>query len=246
MRLKLIACEVFYREMCSIVARSKNQVDVEFLPKGLHDIGKEQMLPRVQAAVDAVDAARYEAVLLGFALCNFGIAGLTARAIPVIVPRAHDCITLFLGSRQRYNAYFEANPGTYFQTVGWLERGKPEGELEQMSISHRSGMDMSYQQMVDKYGEENARYLYELLGDPLRNYTQYTFIETGLEPDGSYEQQVRGDAAQRGWTFNKLAGDLGLIHRLINGPWDDQDFLTVRPGQQVIARVEDADLIAAE
>ncbi len=40
MRLKLISCEIFYREMCAVVARSPNTVDVEFLPKGLHDIGK--------------------------------------------------------------------------------------------------------------------------------------------------------------------------------------------------------------
>ena len=39
MRLKLIACEVLYRELCAAVARSVNQVDLEFLPKGLHDKG---------------------------------------------------------------------------------------------------------------------------------------------------------------------------------------------------------------
>ena len=44
MQLKLIACEIFYREMCAAVARSPNQVDVEFLPKGLHDIGAEGLV----------------------------------------------------------------------------------------------------------------------------------------------------------------------------------------------------------
>ena len=39
MRLKLIACKIFYRELCAVVARSIHQVDIEFLPKGLHDIG---------------------------------------------------------------------------------------------------------------------------------------------------------------------------------------------------------------
>ena len=42
-RLKLIACEVLYREMCDAVARSPHQVDVEFLPKGLHDLGGAAM-----------------------------------------------------------------------------------------------------------------------------------------------------------------------------------------------------------
>ena len=39
MRLKLISCEVLYREMCAAISRAPHEVDVEFLPKGLHDEG---------------------------------------------------------------------------------------------------------------------------------------------------------------------------------------------------------------
>jgi len=52
-RLKLISCEILYREICAAVARSPNQVDIEFLPKGLHDAGAEEMTRTVQRAVDA-------------------------------------------------------------------------------------------------------------------------------------------------------------------------------------------------
>ncbi len=246
MRLKLISCEIFYREMCAMVARSKNQVDIEFLPKGLHDIGQDKMLPRVQAVVDAVDTTRYEAILLGFGLCNYGISGLRAPAIPMVVPRAHDCITLFLGSKERYREYFDANPATYFQTTGWIERGTAEGELHQMSIYHQTGMDMSYQEMVEKYGEEEAKYLYEILGNPLRNYRQLTFIEMGVEPDDSFEKQVRAKAAENGWTFDKVQGDMTLFRRLLDGEWNEQDFLVVQPGWRVAARVDEPGIIAAE
>ena len=95
MRLKLISCEIFYRELCWAVARSPNTVDIEFLPKGLHDIGSEGMSARLQAVLDRVDDPRYEAVLLGYGLCNNGIAGLRPGKYRLIVPRAHDCITLF-------------------------------------------------------------------------------------------------------------------------------------------------------
>jgi hypothetical protein len=246
MRFQLVSCEIFFREMCAVVARSVNQVDVTFLPKGLHDIGRAEMLPRVQAAVDAVDATRYQAVLLGFGLCNYGISGLTARSIPIVVPRAHDCITLFLGSKERYREYFDANPATYFETTGWLERGSAEGELQQMSISHQTGIDMSYAEMVEKYGEEEAQYLYEILGNPMRNYKQLTFIEMGIEPDDRFERQVRAMAAEREWTFDKVQGDMTLFHRLVNGQWDEKDFLVVQPGQRVVARVDDSGIITAE
>src|SRR5665647_1744626 len=124
MRLKLIGCEVLYRELCAAVSRSVNQVDIEFLPKGLHDKGSAAMLSRLQETLDRVDAAAYEAVLFGYALCGNGLAGLVARSIPLVIPRAHDCITLFLGSRTRYEEYFRTHSGVYFKTSGWIERGQ--------------------------------------------------------------------------------------------------------------------------
>ena len=63
-------------------------------------------------------------MLFGYGLCGMGLVGLTARPKPVVIPRAHDCITLFLGSRERYLEYFNAHPGVYFKTTGWIERGR--------------------------------------------------------------------------------------------------------------------------
>jgi len=41
-----------------------------------------------------------------------------------VVPRAHDCITLLLGSKERYAKLFGERPGTYWYSAGWLEIGK--------------------------------------------------------------------------------------------------------------------------
>ena len=245
MRLKLISCEIFYREMCAAVARSPNRVDVEFLPKGLHDIGQEGMLSRLQEAVDRVDGSQYDAILLGYGLCNNGIAGLTGRACPLVVPKAHDCITLFLGSKERYLAYFNGHPGTYFLTTGWLERGQDDGELRQLSVQHQTGMDLSYEELVAKYGEDNAKYLQETLGDRLKSYGRFTFIEMGIEPDDRFEQQARARAAEQDLEFEKLTGDRSLIQRLVDGQWETAEFLIVPPGSKVVARY-DEDIIADE
>ncbi|NLX12685.1 MAG: DUF1638 domain-containing protein [Phycisphaerales bacterium] len=245
MRLKLISCEIFYREMCAVVARSPNCVDIEFLPYGLHTAGTDRMKERLQQAIDQVEPDKYEAVLLGYGLCNNGICGLQAGADPLIVPRAHDCITLFLGSKERYLDYFNNHPGVYYQTTGWVERGTVNGELEQSSFAATSGMNMNYEEMVAKYGEDNARYLYEQFGDLLRNYTQYTFIEMGIEPDDSHELIAREKAQARNWTFEKIRGDITLIQRLVDGPWDEDVFLTVPPGHRLVACYDDS-IIASE
>src|SRR5262245_12311217 len=127
MRLKLISCQVFCREMAAVIARSRNQVEIEFLSKGLHEIGCVGMAARIQEAIDGV-CGDFDAVLLGYGLCNNGLAGLCAHRVPLVVPRAHDCITLLLGSKERYLDYFEKNPGTYFKSTGWIEHEKNPDE----------------------------------------------------------------------------------------------------------------------
>jgi hypothetical protein len=233
MRLKLIACEIFYRELCAAIAQSINLIDVEFLPKGLHDIGHAGMSERLKEVLAAVDESRYEAVLFGYALCSNGLLGLAAKTIPLVVPRAHDCITLFLGSKERYLDYFQKNPGTYFKTSGWIERGTGMAQAGLDSIQSQAGMTHSYEEFVAKYGEDNARFLYDQLCNMTRNYGKITFIEMGIEPDDRFEQQARTDAAALGWTYEKLQGDMSLIQDLLAGRWDDDRFLVVPPGCRI-------------
>lgn len=244
MRLKLISCEIFYREVCAVVARSVNQVDVTFLPKGLHDIGAPQMLDRLQSALNGVDESDYQAVLFGYGLCGTGLAGLTARAKPLVVPRAHDCITLFLGSKERYGEYFQTHPGVYFKTSGWIERGEGLQPLAHKEL-RKAGLGYSFEELVEKYGEDNAKFLWGQLGDYTRNYSQLTYIEMGVEPDDRFERATREEAARRNWRFEKLAGDLALLERLVNGKWDPEDFLIVPPGWRVVAKYDDS-VIGAE
>lgn len=250
MRLKLISCEIFYREFCAAVSRSPNVVDVEFLTKGLHDIDSEDMLEQLQAAVDQVGSSghehRYDAVLLGYGLCNNGLVGLTARQIPFVAPRAHDCITLFLGSKERYLDYFQANPGVFYETTGWIERGKSNGELSQLALGKKLGMGQSLEELTARYGEDNARYLWDELGNLAKHYRQITFIETGIEPDSTFEGRAREKARERGWEFEKVTGDLGLIQRLVDGVWDEREFLIVPPGWKIAADYNSGIIAAQE
>lgn len=234
MRLKLLSCEVLYREMCHAVARSPHQVDVEFFEKGLHDLGGDRMRERLQQAVDATDPTRFDAILMGYALCGNGLHHLAATTLPLVVPRAHDCIALLMGSRERYQQYFDANPGVYFRSTGWLERGQGIAP----AARNQTGGGYTLAELIEKYGDENGRYLYEQLHAYEQTYRQLTFIETGLEPNASFENRAREEAARRNWKYEKVRGDLGMFERLVSGDWDHDAFLVVPRGYRVAARYD--------
>ncbi len=132
MRLKLISCEVLFREMCDAVARSPHQVDVEFLPKGLHDLGSAEMRGQLQAAVgpDRPRAvfghpARLRPVRqrVERAARGPGAAGDSAGA------RLHRACCSAAGKSTA--SISMTNPGTYFRSTGWLERGQGLVQLAQ-------------------------------------------------------------------------------------------------------------------
>jgi hypothetical protein len=249
MRLKVIACEILFRELSFLVAKSPNVIDIAFLPKGLHDVGRERMKSALNVAVESVEEQRYDAIVLGYALCNGGVVGIKAGTIPIVIPRAHDCITLFLGDKDKYLEFFYSHPGTYFQTVGWLERG---GDITQIGLAENIQeksvtipfLDCSYDELVAKYGTANADYLWSELKQ-MRHYSQMTFIETGIEPDESFELQTKHNAKERGWQFEKITGNLDLLRRLLDGNWNNNDFLVLKPGQSIRFNYDDS-IIAAE
>jgi hypothetical protein len=241
-RLKFIGCEIVHREACALAAASAALVDLEFLRKGLHDLETPDMVARVQAAVDAVDpCAGYEAILLGYARCNDGVVGVTARGIPLVVPRAHDCITFFFGSRAAYRDYFDAHPGTYYLSSGWMERNLADGAdyarpaYGTRGVMGKLGLAESYEEMVEKYGKENADFLAATVGDWRRNYSRSLYLTMGVCDETALVEEGRAEAERLGWAYEVRAGRMDLLCKLFEGPWDE-DVLVVPPGARIAAR----------
>jgi hypothetical protein len=241
-RLKFIGCEIVYREACALAASGPHRVDVEFLLKGLHDLPREDMIAKIQSVVDAANPdIGYEAVLLGYARCNDGLVGLKARQIPLVIPRAHDCITFFFGSRAAYQTYFDQHPGTYFMTTGWTERNqfgdegyaRPAYGME--GVMAKLGLAEPYDVMVAKYGKENADYVIESLGGWQKSYCRSLYLEMGVCNEKPFIDLARERAAEQNWEFEVRKGEWSLLQKLFYGEWD-QDFLIVPPGGTIVAK----------
>lgn len=232
MYLNVVACEVLVREICHLVAGSPHICDVTFLTQGYHDTvvaGRTHL----QSLIDDPESSRYDAILLGYGLCNNLIAGLEARDVPLVVPKAHDCITLFLGSRERYDREFRSCPGTYWYTSGWLEARTRRGGID----IEQSGLTLSaqYEELVRRYGEDNAAFLVEALAAWTKNYERGALIRFDFDRVLDLDRRVRETCAERGWRYEELAGDLGLLRRWLAGEWSPHEFLVVPPGQRLLA-----------
>jgi Protein of unknown function (DUF1638) len=232
MKLKCLSCEALARLAYLCAAQSPHIVEVELFRIGLHN-EPPNLRAQLQAHIDGVDGQKYDAIVLVYGLCGKATAGLTARDLPLVIPRAHDCITLFLGSRQRYQDQFENQPGTYWYTQDYIERR----ENVATPLSLGAGMDSAnieslYDEYVEKYGEDNAAYLMEVMGAWQSHYQRAVYIEMGVGDGSGVERQTQEEASKRGWRFERLSGNLTLVQRLLAAEWDD-DFLVVEPGQQI-------------
>ncbi len=237
MRIKCISCEVLARPIYWCAAHSPHIVDVELVQRGLHNrpadlrARLQSILNTTQGRGYEVDVA-YEAVVMGYGLCGQATAGLVARNLPVVIPRAHDCITLFLGSRERYKDQFENYPGTYWYAQDYIERDDGSGSSLSAGSAADTELETVYNEYVEKYGKDNADYLMEIMGAWQQHYRRAVYIDMGIGDGSSVSNRAQADAARRGWAFERLAGDLVLIRRLLNGDWEN-DFLVLQPGQQV-------------
>jgi hypothetical protein len=231
MRLLCIGCEVLARPLYLCAAHSPHIVDIHLFQRGLHN-DPADLYARLQTEIDAARGKRYDAIVMAYGLCGKATAGLTARDAPLVVPRAHDCITLFLGSRERYQEQFENYPGTYWYALDYVERDDGSGGSLALGSGSETDINAVYEEYVRKYGQDNADYLMEVMGAWQQHYRRAALIDMGVGDIAAVQARAQTDASRRGWTFDRVPGDVILIHRLLAGDWED-DFLVVHPGEQV-------------
>lgn len=233
-----IGCSVIMGEVCRLMGQNPTRVDLRFLPAGLHERPKilQQLL---QKEIDAVEELNefmgqsplcresYQAILLGYGLCSEATAGLKARRIPLVIPKAHDCITLLLGAKERYQRLFDENPANFWYSSGWIERMIPPGPERERYLSEK------YARL---YGEEKASFLMNSETHWQRNYRRATLITSeadGPEKNEIYRAYTQKCTAYLDWEYREVASDLTLVADLLKGAWDPERFVIVQPGSEI-------------
>lgn len=232
MRLALIGCMVMNREISHLISKSSHIVRAWWLRQGLHDT-PDLLRTEVQRTVDEIEREnerlpehlRFDGILLAYGLCSNGVVGLRSRSLPIVVPRCDDCISLFLGSADRYRQLFGRLPGVYWYNVGWIE---------QAVTPSRANYERRRAEYAEKYGEENADYLMECNNSWMTNYRHGAFITCPLGDCPEHLAYARQAAEDFGWQFHEIEGDMTYLDLLVNGPWEEIRFLICPPGHEII------------
>lgn len=228
LKLKVIACKVILRELYTIAAKSNNLIDIRWMKQELH-LEPGSLQRQIQRVIDEIeaDSEDYDAICLGFGLCSNGIVGLKTRHMKLVIPRAHDCISLLLGSRETYKRMFEeSGGGIYWYSRGWMEAGVEPGNKKSMD---------KYNEYVEKYGEDNAKYLIEVESGWMDEYKAAAFIKWPEIDSAEFEEQARQTALERQLEYRTLDGNDTILSHMLDGDWNDKEFLVALPGQAVKA-----------
>lgn len=206
----VIACSMVRDELERAFEQTGCHYPVTWLDAGLHNY-PDRLRQEIQTALDQVEGCRR--VLLAYGFCGNSIAGIRAGDFEVILPRADDCITVLLGSRERRTALSKCC-GAYFLTRAWLH-----GERN---------IRVEYQYAVDKYGEEQGREIFNMM---FGNYRQLVLLDDGCYPLEETVKEAEATAALLGLTCTSVPASNQRFQDLLTGPWPEKWFLQLSPGE---------------
>jgi hypothetical protein len=207
-----LACKVFEG-----VVGNVEGVTSRFLEYGLHSIPK-QLKQAVQEGIDRIESPSL--VVLGYGLCGNGLDDIRAGKHTLVIPKADDCVAIFMGSRQRYLTQFKQNPGTYYLTKGWFEVGSdPLSE---------------YEKLLEKYSVETSDWLME---QQYQHYKCLLFIAHRQEDLDAYRPRALEVAAycdRFGMVYEEYLGSEDFLDQIadaldIQENWPS-NFVVVPPG----------------
>ena len=222
----VVSCQVLQDLLANLLPEGLAQ-QVTFMDYGLHQT-PGRMAGTLQEVLDGLEQPSL--VLLGYGLCGTGLKGLKAGPHTLLVPRVDDCIALLLGSYRDYMREFQAVPGTYYLSKGWLESG-----------SHPL---KEYQEYVPRYGEKEAMWLMDQQYQHYERLVLVTHDEADLDTYRPQALEIARFCERWGMRYEEMLGSDRYVRKLVelavklgsNGgdaSVVDKDLLIILPGGKI-------------
>lgn len=237
--LAIISCDVFLDELEFFT--KKNSIAplvIKYFEVFLHNT-PDKLRGVIQELISEVDREfSPKNILLLCGLCGNATIGLYANRSTLIIPRVHECISIFLGSTERYMEVKKKYPRCYFCSPGW-NRSKllPGRELDEK-------VRLDYE---EKYSEdkEMADDLFEMFKSQYKEYTGYLYSDFSLKNREANLDICKENAEYLGWSVTELEGDSSLFEDALLGNWDEKRFLKVHSGERIEPEYRDGKIFYA-
>ncbi len=234
-----IVCDVMKNEFRD---KGKNlpsdNMDFIFLEQHLHDT-PDKMKARLQEEIDKIDDS-YGRIILGYGLCSNGVVGLKSDKHEIVIPKVDDCISLFLGSKEKYMEEFKKDPATYYLCRGWIEYGSDPYRGYLVNTKQEDKIPEGWIRNKERYGrkimdEETSKFL---ISQMMRNYNRIVLIDNG-DLEEVHEKYARDmvdflrEILGKEISFVKIKGSSVLLKKLSNKAWEDSNFIVISKGKKV-------------
>jgi hypothetical protein len=207
----IIACETLKQELEAVMKNRGCAYPVVWIDAGKH-AWPDKLRVSVQEAIDRISPPG-QTILLLFGFCGNAMVGIEARNHRLVLPRAADCIPLFIGSREERESY---GTGAYFFTEGYINSG---GSI----VSDTS-------RVYRRYGEKRGL---SILKKMVGHYKEFAVIDTGTFNVPEVKAKVEDFAKLVDIPVRVIPGSLRFIGALLEDSRRDERFLTVKPGGKI-------------
>ena len=212
MKYLIVACGIMKNELLQVQQQGDSFV---FLQQCLHNT-PDKLKAAVQEEINKDEGKDWDTIILGYGLCGNGLVGIRSDRHNLAIPRVHDCISLFLGSRGKFAEEHKKEPGTYYLTPGWIEE--------------KDSPLWNYEKYCQRLGKEIAQMA---IREAFKSYTRIAFVHTGIKVLESHRNHAIENARFLGLKYEELEGSLAFFDKMLHGPWNE-DFVVLRPGEEVV------------
>lgn len=221
-KIALLACSVFEKEIELFSGNAPHIIETRYYEIALHD-RPDMLREKLQSEILALDARDdIEMIVLAYGLCGRGTAGLHAGRHPFVIPRAHDCMTVFLGSKEKYASHQRACPSCYYYTPGWNRARRVPGPDKLAAMQ---------QEFSAQFDQDDVEFLIESERASWAMHDTATYIDLGTAEAEIEAEYAKHCADSLGWKFERIHGDPTLLRDLLGGNWDDERFQIIQPGE---------------
>ena len=233
-----IVCDVMKNESEEFKKHNYANLDCVYMEQHLHDT-PDIMRVKLQEEIDKV-GDEYKNIILIYGQCSNGVVGLKSDKHEIIIPKVDDCISLFLGSKERYMEVFKKDPATYYLCKGWIEYGSDPYRAYLVWTDQEDKIPKEWFRAKERYGKKYDKPMARLLiTELLKNYKKVILINNNdidkIHRDYAEDMVAfMSDILEKDIELKEIKGSSRLFQMLIDGSWDNDEVIRIKPGQKIM------------